>query len=415
MLRYTFSDLVAIIKEQLEKICVNKERYTIYQKYDDKDESGLARVLYDKAEVVTFHFLITNKIVNGHKTVSSQIVLYACPYPKWYFYYIRNGKQKDVFVNEFFNANTDGSNWRPLNYFLDTFLPIEKKDDVDVINRIASENSTNVQSVICDTYRKAYILKVDIVDLLNLKNIEEKIDNEGYMELYKYVSLETFRCMLNYGTFRMNSMIAMNDVYEGIWLHNLIYGNSKLDDSDYYISVIRQRNTLITSFTNKLDDADMWRFYGDNGRGVCLCFKVKREKVNRVIYTDKENKGINNLRKTLDALTKKGFNIIVEDIKGEQYVVKSSSFSSEGEYRYTYYAKDDEIELENYNGLLSPYKDFKYNPQTGLYDDLPFKLNGIFIGHNIPYFFTNMPLIIDIMHQRFPHAFAYESKIKELR
>lgn len=410
MRKYSFEDLVAIIKERINRITLNREMYTIDLDYDENDQSGKISVYYNDNIVVIFHYIVTNR----KGSVLGQIFLYACPYPKWY-YFFRNGMQKDITVSEFFEANSDGNKWLPLEHFLDIYLPVEKAEELESINKIANDNHVDVKSVSFDTYRKAYALKVDINDILGIKDIKESNNREKHITLYKYVSLETFRCMLNYNTFRMNSMIAMNDVYEGIWLRNLIYKKDDIEGSDYYKSVIRQRNTLITSFTDKEDDADMWRFYGDNGKGVCLCFIVNKSDVIKVVYTDKNNQKINNLSKSIGQMTKSGLNIVIEDINNNHFVVKSSSFSSEGEYRYIYNAKDDETQLANYNGLLSPYKDFKYDATTGLYDNLPFKLKGVLIGRNIPYYSTNMPLLIERTRGKFPGIFIYESAIKELR
>lgn len=414
MRRYSFEDFVAIIKERIDKITLNKEKFTIDQNYDEKDQSGKVKVYYDGKVFVVFHYLVTNRIVNGHKQIRNQFFLYASFYPEWYVNFIK-GIQKDVIISEFLDANINGNNWQPLKNYLDMYLPIEKPEEIANLIRIANDNNVDVKSVSFDTYRKAYVLKVDINDILGINDKNETNNREENIELYKYVSLETFRCMLNYNTFRMNSMIAMNDVYEGIWLHNLIYKKDDIEGSDYYKSVIRQRNTLITSFTDKEDDADIWRFYGDNGKGVCLCFIVNKSDVIKVVYTDKNNQKINNLSKSIGQMTKSGLNIVIEDINNNHFVVKSSSFSSEGEYRYIYNAKDDETQLANYNGLLSPYKDFKYDATTGLYDNLPFKLKGVLIGRNIPYYSTNMPLLIERTREKFPGIFICESAIKELR
>lgn len=410
MRRYYFDDFVAIIKERVDKTTLNKERLKIDQHYDTKDMSGKVSVSYNGKVLVIFHYLVTNR----QGSVLGQIFIYACPYPKWY-YFFKNGMRKDVTVSEFLNANVDGNHWMPLEYFLDIYLPMEKSEDISSINKIADGNHIDVKSVSFDTYRKAYVLKVDINNLLGIKDIKEANDIKGSTTLYKYVSLETYRCMLNYDTFRMNSMIAMNDIYEGIWLHNLIYKKDNVEGSDYYKSVIRQRNTLITSFTSKIDDADMWRFYGDNGKGICLCFNVNMADVVKVVYTDKENKQIKSLSNAIDQMTNSGLNIVIEDVNDSRFVVKSSSFRSEGEYRFIYNANDNETQLANYNGLLSPYKDFKYNPSNGLYEGLPFKLKGVIIGHNIPYYSTNMPLLIERTQEKFPNIFIYESLVKELR
>lgn len=415
MKRYNFEDLVASVNERLGRITVDKDKFTLKKKYNENDEGGGIRIYHEATDVVTFHFMITHRVVNGHVSISAGIVLYALSYPRWYHEYLQDGLNKDVFVDEYFEAYINTRDRHHLIYFLDKFLPVEKKDDINKIQEIAKKNSIELSTVLCDTFRKAYILKVDINKFLGANTVNASTNDAKELNLCKYVSLETYRCMLNNRTFRMNSMIAMNDIYEGIWLHNLIYNDNLTNKKDYYKQVVRQRNTLIASFTDKRDDADMWRFYGDNGKGVCLCFKVNRDDVTKVVYTRKDDKNIANLRKAISEMSKNGYGIIIEDVNNAKYVVKSSSFKSEGEYRYIYQACDNETELANYGGILSPYKDFLFDSSTGKYENLPFHLEGVYLGHNIPYYSTNMPLLIEKTHGMFPKAYIYESQIKELR
>ena len=63
-----------------------------------------------------------------------------------------------------------------------------------------------------------------------------------------------------------------------------------------------------------------------------------------------------------------------------KYYIKHSDFSIEGEYRYLYNAGDKNLDIASYGDLLSPYKDFKYDKETGKFETLPFKFEYVTIG-----------------------------------
>ena len=98
-----------------------------------------------------------------------------------------------------------------------------------------------------------------------------------------------------------------------------------------------------------------------------------------------------------------------------KYYIKHSDFSIEGEYRYLYDAGDEDLKIAGYGDMLSPYKDFRYDEETGMFESLPFKLEYVIIGKNIPQYKTVFPLLVAETAKRFPSVAIYESEMITLR
>lgn len=264
-----------------------------------------------------------------------------------------------------------------------------------------------------DTYNKTYNIQIDMKAYLGIQNESQK---DAYtLSLFKYVSMDTYMNMLNNKTFRMNSIVSMNDKSESIWASKISGNNVQIEDDNYLMHVLQNRNTLITSFTSLRDDATMWRLYGNNGNGVCLAFDVEPNQVTKIQYVREDDPKFRNLKNITDALRSKGITITFYDLKDIRYFIKSASFSIEGEYRYIYASQDDSLRMASYSGLLTLYKDFDWDFNTNSYVGLPFHFKGVYIGGNLEFDSVNRPLLHAKTHEVFPSIFIYDSKVRELR
>lgn len=227
--------------------------------------------------------------------------------------------------------------------------------------------------------------------------------------------LETYHSMLQNMTFRMNSIVSMNDVSETFWMNTLPYGNEKQSKEQIYEGVIKSKNVLISSFSDKADDPIMWRLYGNAGNGVCLGFRIKRKDVNKVYYINNSDQTCAAFKETAKSLRGKNIEIIYEDNEDLQYRIKSTIYNIESEYRLIW-KKEEQIEdIAIYNGLLSLYKDFKYDKGTGLFKDINIKLTELIIGNNIPYYESNYPLLIALSNEKFKNLVIQPSEIDSFR
>ena len=248
-----------------------------------------------------------------------------------------------------------------------------------------------------------------------LEKNEDKENESSDISLCKYMSLDTYLCMLNKKTFRMNSIISMNDIYEGEWINHLLYGSEKTDENKLRIDNIKRKNILVISFTGNRDDGSMWRLYGNNGLGVCMEFEIPKKDVTKVIYVAANDENFLKLHNKLSILGKDGISVVFKSAQDMRYIVKSSTFKVENEYRYLYDASSETLEVANYNGLLSTFKDFHIDTNTGGIECLPVKISGVIIGHSIPNYNTNISILMSQTHEVFPSWSIYESGVKEIR
>ena len=56
MITHSFDELLSILKRRKAQIELNRELYTIYDKYDEQNMSGDINVEYDGRHLVTFHY-----------------------------------------------------------------------------------------------------------------------------------------------------------------------------------------------------------------------------------------------------------------------------------------------------------------------------------------------------------------------
>lgn len=91
------------------------------------------------------------------------------------------------------------------------------------------------------------------------------------------------------------------------------------------------------SLTNRIDDAMMWRLYGDNGRGVCLCFRVPTDLVKPIIYISEKNEKLNSLKNIVSRWEDQNINVTFGTIDKFMFFTKSLQFEYEDEYRILKY------------------------------------------------------------------------------
>ena len=133
---------------------------------------------------------------------------------------------------------------------LDKYLPIGNENEKEIIKNSLTNIGLRDVEVVFDTYQKTYLVKSNLHGFLDFQKNKE----EENVRVYEYTSLETYRNILNHGTFRMNSIIAMNDENESLWA-DLVTSKDETPNEEYYESVVKNKNLLITSFTSKKDNA----------------------------------------------------------------------------------------------------------------------------------------------------------------
>lgn len=414
MLRHSFKELVELISNRLDLIEVDRDKFTCESKYNEEELIGWIYVRYNGKTFVTFQFIVTNLYKGGSFNVRGNFTVKYRRHSKWFQDYLENGRNDIVHVDEFFNAHFLSNDRFDITYFLDKYIPIGNEEGKTKIAEVFDDYDIDKDKIVFDTHKKAYTVELDLSQYLQQEDIEED-PNSITILLYKYMSLDTYLCMLNNQTFRMNSIISMNDLYEGEWINHLLYGSDKMDDNRLRVDNIEHKNILVTSLTGHKDDGSMWRLYGGNGLGVCMGFDIRKRDALKVIYIEEKDGNFCKLRERLSTLNQEGISLTFKNAQDMQYIVKSSTFKVENEYCFIFDASFETLKVTNYNGLLSTYKDFPIDSKNGEIVGLPFGIKSIIIGHSIPNYNTNISILMSQTHEVFPSVSIYESEVKEIR
>lgn len=410
MISHSFQDLLNDIRSRLDRIELNRDLFKVSTHYDSKEEHGMIEIYYGRLLIVRFNYLRSNFREDDKVVLRGSCTIKRYRYPKWFDEYKNHKSRLDVHVNEYYDARVSGNELHDLTYYLDEYIPIGVEEARGKVDACLRKHNLAGNQVSFNTMTGKYAIEMDLESYLNFPKSEEK----DKLFLYKYTSLESYRNMLNHGTFRINSVVAMNDVSETLWA-DFMMGEGDIDDETYYESVVGNRNKLVTSFTSMRDDATMWRLYGHKGNGVCLIFEVPTQDVTKVLYVSESDANMQVLKEVRHELADNDIHIEFRGLDKMKLYIKSSSYRVEGEYRYVYDAKEDMLEIADYGSLLSPYKDFRYNAELKGFDGLPFRFVGVIFGRSIPNFKTVFPLLVAETDRRFPNVDILTSNKWELR
>ena len=192
-------------------------------------------------------------------------------------------------------------------------------------------------------------------------NLLPKPIGSDVTEFCKYTTLETFTKILQYGTIRMNSVVAMNDTSETNILQDVIrnFKEPIETEADAYL----ESNTrFITSFSALKDNLPMWTQYGNKGTGVCMVFErsplFKEDDLLHITYISKDDNTVKNMEKLQTALKDRGINFYFSLLDKYRNFIKYDFYKSEDEYRYLVVQdKGEEWTINTDYNLVAPYID----------------------------------------------------------
>ena len=267
-------------------------------------------------------------------------------------------------------------------------LPLREEE---VVAKIASTFGISPEHIRMDTYQKRYVIDTPIPEL-------KWVDEPTPEHFYKYVPLKVFHLMLLNGTFRMNSIISQSDTQETFYIGDLVCGDYE-DEYKRFRGMLMEQNTLISSFTTKYNDVDMWKTYGDNGQGVCLCFHLnKKREFRQMRYIDESKSPIMRYKKLVDNLNKDNIHVHFTAVDDIHRFVKNIKYRPEDEWRLVV-EYDGDVDYDIYDNRCVSYKEFKFEgcdlPDIGLY------LDSILIGPNQPEGTSNFPLLTQRVYKLF--------------
>jgi len=231
-------------------------------------------------------------------------------------------------------------------------------------------------------------------------------------EIAKYTSFETLVTVLKSGKMRMNSIVSMNDKTETDFLDEAF--RSYKEDFEYdYDKYLFADKEFITSFTTRIDDLDMWRFYGDNARGVCMVFErdsKRDDELYKIKYVEPAQGDLSKVYELMDALKNKGVRFQLNLLQKYRHFMKHADYDTEEEYRLLVRSdKPDGWFVNGDNGILTPYLEFELR-KTGSAEvgEYPFKLKRVIIG---PAMKENVANLMQVFYME--HQYGYSLEVAE--
>lgn len=212
----------------------------------------------------------------------------------------------------------------------------------------------------------------------------------------RYTTLESAYQMIYRKTFRMSSHIAMNDRGEIDYVDKYLQIFYKPIQSLSLTEMQQLNKSYISSCTTikKIDDLTMYRLYGDESRGVCLCFNVVNGlQANNLIIKGisyargpQDHPELDLIRNILNSLSSKHkivFRFLYLDVW--KHFFKTHDYEIEQEIRLLYLDDDSAVSVNkgwviaSPDMIISKYMLFNLNS-----DDFPLKLSKIILGPNCP-------------------------------
>ena len=229
---------------------------------------------------------------------------------------------------------------------------------------------------------------------------------------YRYMSLNSAFCTLRNLKYRMNSIVGMNDKSEIHFYDQTVLSKGK------QLGEVSER-IFLSSFSVLGDrDLTMWRLYGDDGKGVCLAFKVKGDFndgiFNGVYYAKKTRDSVIHL---LRSLIQYGFKFY--NIDKWKHFFKPAEYEKEEEFRVVFSLPEYDLSNKDIGGwnitdsskIISPYILLDMTSP-----DFPLKLEKVILGPKCPESELNKRLIKKLLEKTpFSDVEITSSNIKTYR
>lgn len=271
-------------------------------------------------------------------------------------------------------------------------------------------------AILYDWVRKCYCLKKEIENrLIPTLNVQLSTATE----VVKYTSLDTLMAMLMSEKMRINSIVAMNDKTEVPYLleQRRNFTEEGEDEGDKWKLANRK---FIASFTTRKDDLDMWRFYGDDAKGVCLVFRdygKSSTPLYKITYIDSRAEAINQLKTLMKELQEiHQINFRLAQFDNNSVFIKPKEYESEEEHRLLLESKyPDGWCVNSDNMIVMPFLE-KCLFNRGIPDlQFPLDLVAIILGPKMPQKEINKYQLQQLLISKGLHLDVKESDIESYR
>lgn len=208
----------------------------------------------------------------------------------------------------------------------------------------------------------------------------------------RYTTLSSLFAILENESYRMFATEGMNDIEDGMYLWNKLYNEKQ---KDAYLAPHRKSVYIMScSPMKKRDDLTMWRLYGNDAKGMCLTFKV-RKTANKEGFYFRKVRYDHDIIEKLRVLTK--YNSTDEHKNYPTFIfnywelwgafVKSAEYKIEEEIRLAYIPSPKSRKIDNDkqwmllqpNSIVCNYADFKESIAP-----FPLNMTQILLGASCP-------------------------------
>lgn len=411
------TEVVRQLQERRELINVDQDKYK--WSVVEKGEQLVVSVTYDGIKLMTIQPFISNIVENGRRSVQGMFSLRVIYDDYWYD---NDDLDTVIFVDEYLRCQFQSQS-TTFDKLLDVLLPLADEDKVKKIFEELDIIGFKDALVNYDTYAYKYVVEGDIHSFLYYDNkVEQPVGNIQSKQFFKYMSFNTYIEMLRSRKMRLNSIMSMNDSSESFYLGDYLckaYDDERrkvlhpksqdfLNDGLRKKKVLEYKNNLIGCFSEKKDDALMWRLYGDGGKGVCMGFQIENDSLNPVLYMDDKNQKARQLTEVAVKLKNNGIAMYYKDLSKYHFYTKSSYFRDEGEWRILKEASDEELDVANYGGLICLYKDYSF-------EELGLTPTVLYLGANLSFKDVNEPLLVDLSKRNLRVKRVMMSSVDNLR
>ena len=336
--------------------------------------------------------------------------------PHWEFDFMHSGGFSARRNNKLLNEKKPFGEWMQDVYKEPKDAVVHREQIKEQIEKALGANVTN-EEICYDPSSGCYLLNEETERRMLGKLMPDRAGD--VTEIAKYTTFETLVAILKSGKMRMNSIVSMNDKTETDFLEE-VYRSYKEDYEKEYDKYLFADKEFITSFTTRIDDLDMWRFYGDNARGVCMVFErdpKKDDELYKIRYINLMTEEQVTVANLMDSLKEIGVRFRLNLLQKYRHFLKHADYDAEDEYRLLMKRdKPDGWFINHDNGILTPYLEQKLR-KTSKTEEIcyPYKLKKVIVGPAMREKIANMMQIFYYSHHCGYSIMVSESKIQSYR
>lgn len=265
-------------------------------------------------------------------------------------------------------------------------LPSDMDEKKETVRRKVKKHFRKdvcMDDIAYDRMNNCYYLRNGVSEDL-LKPFMPEVSKEQFVG--KYTTTSTLFEIMKSGKIRLNSIISMNDKTETSFLTELTRNYDEPTETAE-LATIRANATHIVSFSSNTDNLDMWRWYGDDGKGVCLVFErdvENDEELMTVSYVDaKLQKKIDLVRRFLDELKKENVDLRFHQFEDYRHFIKPIEYKPESECRMIVKTgRHDGWFIHSENGIMTPYIEARLVDTVNCEKEgvFPYRLSKVILG-----------------------------------